>query len=231
MALLASPTLQKLLSETRTLLNQRDPQNSFWQDDELTDYLNEAVRLYFTEAVAVNEGYFTAQVDLNLVSGADTVALPNDFYKVRNLYKLVSDGYVILPYRNNLTEGYSTQGANTGNAYLPYYYFRGNSLVLRPGPNYSETSGLRLEYVQFPDTMIWGGDSLTSQVSPIFKQLIVMYAVNKAKIRESLVNGVTTYAPSEQHLGMLYTAFKNSIPERSKNPTYVIPFNPETDGL
>lgn len=230
MALLAAPTLQKLITSARSMLNQQDPNNSFWKDDELTEYLNEAVSLYFTEVQAVNEGYFTTTADLDLVNNEEEVPLPADCFKVRALYKSVSDGEVMLPYRNNLTEGYTTQGGNSNNNYLPYYYFRGNSLVLRPIPNFDETAGLRLEYIQFPDQMIWGGDQMAAGVSPIFKQLIIMYAVYKAKLKESLMNGVNVYAVAESNVAALYKSFKDSIAERSKNPTYIVAFNPETQG-
>lgn len=227
MATLSSPTLQSLLSDTRVLLNQQDPNNSFWKDTELTSHLNEGVRIYFMEVERANEGQFTAQTDLNIVNNAAEVALPADFYKVRTLYKKVSDGYIALPYRNTINEGYSTQGGSGSDTYLPSYHFRGNNLVLRPTPNYSETAGLRLEYVQFPDTMVWGGDSLTSQVSPIFKNLIVAYAVYKAKLKESMVNGVDVHSIAEKHLAVLYDSFKNAIAPRSKNQTFVVPFHPE----
>lgn len=229
MATLLSPTLQNLLTETRMVLRQRDPLNSTWSDLELTNYLNEAVRLYFLECVIANEGYFTTTTDLNIVADTETVALPTDCFEVKNLWKKVADGYIILPYRNSLTEGYSTQGGTGTDSFSPSYLFRSNNLVLRPTPNFSETAGLKLEYIQFPDTMIYGGDSLTNQVSPIFKQLIIMYAVYKAKLSESMVNGTDTYSAALAHVGSLYTTFKDTISKRSKNPTFVVPFNPETE--
>jgi len=229
MATLSAPTLQQLLSSVRTMLNQPKESNSFWKDIELTEYLNEAVSTYFTECVQVNEGYFTTQSDLNVVANTETVALPSDCFQIKNLYKKITNGYVLLPYRNNLTEGYSTQGGPSNETYFPSYYFRANNLVLHPVPTGSETAGLRIEYLSFPDQMVWGGDSLTSQVSPIFKQLLIMYAVYKAKLRESLVNGVNTYVVAQQHLGELYKIFKDSIAKRSKNPVYSIPFSPDSE--
>lgn len=231
MSLLISPTLQNLLTEVRILLNQPDPNNSFWKDPELSGYLNEGVRLYFLEVQAADEGYFTASSDLDLTNNVETVPLPSDCFKVRAIYKKVNDGYVMLPYRNNLTEGYLNQGGNSLNNYLPYYYFQGNNLILRPIPNFSETAGLHIEYIQFPDQMVWGGDAMTAQVSPIFKQLVVMYAVYKAKLKESMMNGVSVHTVPEENLTALYQAFKNSIAMRSKNPTYVVPYNPETQGF
>jgi hypothetical protein len=228
MATLSSPTLQQLITSTRTMLNQPKESNSFWKDVELTEYLNEAVRLYFLECVNANEGYFTTTTDLDITANTETVTLPTDCFQVKNLWKAVTGGFILLPYRNSVTEGYSTQGGSGTETFLPSYTFRGNSLVLHPTPNFSQTAGLKLEYIQFPDQMVWGGDSMTSQVSPIFKQLIIMYAVYKAKLRESMVNGVNTYGVAQSNLTELYTTFKNSLSRRSRNPTFTIPFDPET---
>lgn len=229
MATLSSPTAQILLTEVRTQLNQRDPTNSFWTDVELLGYLNDAVSIYFVEAAQANEGYFTTVTNLNITSGNDTVDLPSDCFQVKILYKKLTDGYAVCPYNNSVTVGYSTQGGSDSNSFIPSYKFRGNSLILNPVPNFSETAGLKLEYIQFPDQMIYGGDGTTAQVSPIFKQLVVMYAVYRAKVRESMVNGVTTYQAASDTLAGLVPLFRDSLPKRSKGPTYVQPFNPETE--
>jgi len=211
------------------MLSSNDPQNSFWTDSELSSYLNEGVRLYFLECVQVNEGYFTTTADLDITANTETIALPSDCFQIKNVWKSVTNGYIILPYRNTLTEGYSTQGGTSSEAYLPFYYFQGNNLVLRPTPNFSQTAGIRIEYIQFPDQMIYGGDQLNAQISPVFKQLLVMYAVYKAKLRESMVNGVVMHKIPEENLNTIYTQFKDTLQRRSKNPTYIVPFNPETE--
>lgn len=229
MATLSSPTAQNLLSDVRTQLNQRDPTNSFWKDDELLGYLNDAVSVYFLEAAQANEGYFTAITDLNIVSGTDTVVLPSDCFQVKRVLKKVTDGYVACMYRNEITQGVATQGGSNSSSFIPSYYFRGNSLVLAPVPQFAETGGIRLEYIQFPDQMIYGGDSLTSQVSPIFKQLIIMYAVYRAKLRESMVNGVNMYQVPADALAGLVPLYRDSLPKRSKGLTFVQPFNPENE--
>lgn len=227
MSTLASPAIEDLLTDVRNMLNQPQATNSFWTDEELASYLNEAVRRYFAECILHGGGQFVAQTDLSIVENTETVTLPDDFYEVRALYRAVSGGYEILPYRNNLTESYSNTGGTSGSTYLPYYYLRGNTLVLRPVPNFSETSALRIEYVQFPTTMITGGETLTSQVSPVFKDLIISYAVYKAKLKESLTSGLQTHAVAKDNLTDLYIAFKEVVAQRSQNPTAMIPFNPE----
>lgn len=231
MATLSSPTLQQLLTNVRSLLNQPDRNNSFWSDDELTTYLNDAVATYYVEVVHNTEGQFTTVADLDITANQETVALPTDFFEARTVWKKVSNGYVALPYRNRVDEGYSTQSGTSGDNFFPSYYFRKQNLVLRPTPNFSETAGLKIEYVQFPDTMVFGGDSLTNQVAPIFKQLIEMYAVYKAKLKESLVNGTQLHKSAEENMAAIYKSFKDQIALRSHSQTYVKPFNPETEGL
>lgn len=228
MAVLTSPVLDDLLTNVRTMLGQPSNINSSWTDEELTVYLNEGVRRYFSEVVTVAEGQFAAQVDLDIVSGVDAVPLPSDFFKCIILYIARGNGsYDALQYRNNMQEGYSNIGGTSGTSYTPWYYFRGNTIILRDVPQFSQTAALRLEYVQFPTSLVSGGDVMTSQVVPVFRDLIETYAVYKAKVRESLSSGVNTYGPAKENLNDLYLAFKESIVQRSLNPVYVTAFNPE----
>lgn len=230
MAILTSPTIDELILETRTMLGQTNPQNSTWSDEELTQYLNEAVRRYFMEVVHRHEAAFVTTSFLDCTAATETIALPSDFFKIKNLYSKVNDGWAILNYRNNLTNGYTTSGDTSLGCFQPDYYLRGNSLVLHPVPNFTSTGGsFQLEYVAFPTTMLTGGDSLTTGVSPIFKDLIETYAAYKAKLRESAVSGVNTYSGFKDNLNDLFTAYKEAITQLSANPTYIVPFNPECE--
>ena len=234
MATLTAPSLGKLITNVRNMLGQPNATNSTWTDAELTEYIGEAVRMYFAEVIANGEGYFTTTTDpsnnLAIVAGTETVALPSDFFQVKALYIQRTNGWELLEYRNNVTTGFITNGGGTGsNTYSPYYYFQGNSLVLHPTPSFSATGVLRLDYVQFPDQMINGGDTLTNQVSPVFKQIIEKYAIVQAKKKQSLVNGTDLTAIAKADLDMAYVSFKNAINKRSVYPEYVIPFNPEGD--
>lgn len=212
------------------MLNQLDPNNSFWQDDELVGYVNDAISIYFLEIQAVNEGQFTTTVSLNIVANQELIALPSDFFKVKNLWKKVSDGYVELNYRNSVDQGYITSGGGDLSNFLPSYYFRENNLVLRNTPGFSEVGGILMEYIQFPAQLLWSSDALTNNIPAVFKELLVAYAVYKAKLKESLVNGVDVVSRAETHLATLYGQFKLNIAPRSKNPTFVRPFNPESEG-
>lgn len=228
MATLVSPTLGKILFNVRNLLGQPNPVNSNWTDAELTEYINEGVRMYFAEVIKNSEGYFMpVPVLLNVVSGAEEVALPADFFEVKALYIQRTTGWEILEYRNDITGGFFNSIGTGTNTYSPLYYFRGNNLVLHPTPNFSQTGVLRLDYIQFPDQMFNGGDTMSNQVSPVFKQLIEMYAVYKAKLKQSMVNGTDLTSLPAKNLGEIYASFKNTINKRSAYPEYVVPFNPE----
>ena len=229
MAVLTAPALGRLIVSTRNFLNSPNPNNSFWTDQELSEYLNDAVMRYFTEISNANEGQFMTKTSLNITTDIDEIVLPSDCFVINAVRKKVSNGYVILNYRPAQTMGYTTQGGTNGDNFFPDYYVRGNNLIIHPVPNYSETAGLELEYMQFPDVMTSAGDTLTAQVPPIFQELIKMYAVYKAKVKESLVNGVALDDRIQGLVSDLYQSMVESVRPRVNNPTYVKSFNPEFD--
>lgn len=236
MSTLSSPTLGSLICNIRNLLGQPSASNSSWSDFELTQYINEAIRLYFAEVVKDWEGYFTVSTDpasggsgnLSYTANSDLVALPSDCFQVRAVYMQRPQGWDILAYQNDLTHGYATNiGSGAPNTYSPYYFFQGNNLVLRPVPNMSALNAIKLDYVQMPDQLLNGGDSLTSHISPVFKQMIEMYAVYKAKLKQSMVSGTDLTALPKANLSEIYMNFKNTIMPRSAYPLYTEAFNPE----
>ena len=229
MATLTSPSIAELIQDVRYMLGQPDANNSNWSDEQLLTWLNEGVRRYFVEVIQHGEGHFTTQVDLDLTANVETVPLPTDCFSVKVLYRKVSGGFVALAYKNDLINGFSTTASASGDLYAPYYRFQGNNIQLRPLPGATEAGGLRLEYVQFPDNMVSGGDTMTSQIAPVFKDLIETYAVWKAKVQESLVSGTGTYTAIQQNLADLYSSFQQVIAARSAYPASVTAFHPESD--
>lgn len=225
MGVLTAPSLARLLLETRLALNQPKNTNSFWSDPELTIYLNDGVRQYALELSQRAEGQFCTQVNLDVVSGVETVALPSDCFVVKGLWVVQNNRNTILPYKNNEVDSYDTNVSSGSQGYEPYYFFRGNNLVLRPAPGFSQTAALVLEYMQFADNMIDVGDTLNTSISPMFKELVVAYAVYKAKLKESLVNGNQNYQVAEGHMGKLYAQFELTVGERSKYPQFVRPYS------
>lgn len=227
MGTLSSPTLQDLVTDVRNRVGQPDENNSTWSDSELRDYLNNGVRKYFGEVVQNAEGLFQSQTDLDVTAGQDTISLPSDFFEVVRLYRKVGDSYVPMVYNNSFTSGYTTNGP-TSSASLTYRLRGANTLVLRDVPQYSETNGLRLEYTAFPETMVTGGDAMTANVSPLFKDLIVAWAVYEAKLVESIRGqGVNTYGTAKSHFQELYSQFKDVIRKRSNYPMSTEAWDPE----
>src|SRR5271166_3637526 len=199
MSTLTSPTLGKLISNIRNMLGQPIATNTTWTDDELREYINEAIRMYFTLVVKNYEGYFTVTTDptsggsgnLSYTTGTDLIALPADCFQVKTVYIQRPQGWSVLEYRNDVTHGYWVQSGNGDpNVYQPYYFFQGNNLVLRPVPNATAANAIKVDYIQMPDQLINGGDSLTAHISPVFKQTIESYAIWMAKSKQSMVNGV-----------------------------------------
>ncbi len=224
---LTSSTLGSYLSEVRDMLNQPNAANSFWSDQELIRYLNEGIRMYYLEVTNNDEGFWTTTADLDIVNNQEEVDLPSNCYEVKAVYKTLPQGYQVLPYRNAISDSYTTQGGTGTDTYFPSYYFRENKLVLRPVPNFDQTAGLKIEYMYFPDQFQNAGDVMSANVLPIFRQLIVMYAVVKAKTKESMVNGTDTTALAKSNLAEIYQLFKDTVQARSKYPQFTKAFSPE----
>lgn len=224
---LSSSTLGSYITAVRGLLNQPNAANSFWSDADLTAYINEAIRMYYLEVTNNDEGFWTKTADFDIVANQETVTLPADCFEIKAVYKSVSNGFIVLPYRNAESTSYSTNGGTGTNTYFPSYYFREDAIVLRPVPNFSETASLRIEYIYFPDMLQNAGDTMNANVLPIFRQLIEMYAVYKAKMKESLVNGTDMTALAKDNLNSIYKLFIDTVRNRSKYPQFIKAFNPE----
>lgn len=222
---LSSPTLGRLLSNVRDMLNQPNAANSTWSDTFLIAQINKGVQRYFAEVVQNVEGQWIKETTLNITSGAETITLPTDFFEMKGVWKVTTNGRVPLAYRNNLIEGVLTSGlGGSGETYFPSYSFLENKLKLNPLPDFSETGGLYIEYVYFPETLVSAGDTLSANIAPIFSELVEMYAVYKAKMQESLVSGVDTSALAKANVNELYTQFVAVIKNRSKSPQFIKPF-------
>jgi|SRR6185437_3942446 len=221
---LIAPTLQSLIEAERDMLNQPDPNNSFWSDTELTRYNNEAIRILMAELSSVNEGQGATVTSLNIVSGADTIALPSDFFVCLGLFKVLPTQNIRLPYINDLTKSYYTSAGTNSETYVPYYFFRGNNIVLRPPPTFNETGGLLLEYIQLPAALTDGADQVTNQICVLFFQCIEKYAIYQAKLKESLCNGVSVHENALANFADLFKQFRELSSKRSRFPTYVVPW-------
>lgn len=209
------------------MLNQPKPENSRFTDAELTGYANDALQQIFLTVNEAGEGQFDKIINLDILSNTETVSLPVDCFAVKALYKKQGTINRRLEYHQNIINDYDNTASNSGSSsYEPYYYFRGNSLVLRPIPGFSETGGLVLEYTAYPQVLVYGSDNLDSGMSPLFKELIVMYVVFKAKLKDDLSGNGQGVSKAQQHRDDLFKQFRHQLMERSKAPQYVNTFEP-----
>src|SRR5574343_1104712 len=83
------------LSELRTAARQRANQenSSFCSDDEVDTYLNQSLaELHGLVVQAFGEDYFITETNLSYAAGAISASLPADFFKVRGVSVLLSEG-------------------------------------------------------------------------------------------------------------------------------------------
>ncbi len=227
MSTLVAPTLERLIRDARVLLGQPKAENSRWSDSELSSYANDAIQQIFLFINEIGEGQFDKSANLDIASGVETVDLPSDCFAIKALYKVQGTVNRRLEYRQSVLSDYDNNSNSSGSsAYEPYYYLRGNKIVLRPTPGFTEANSLVIEYTAYPSVLLYSADSLDNGISPLFKEMVVMYIVSKAKLKDDLVSGGNSRNAAETHLGNLYVNFKHQLSERSKAPQYVSPFEP-----
>jgi hypothetical protein len=237
MAAVVAPKLERIIRDARVLLNQPKAENSRFSDAELTGYANDAIQQIFLTVNEAGEGQFdqiTSDVSnvsypgLNTTNGIDSIALPADCFAIKGVWFKQGTMNRRLEYRQNVMMDYDTTNTNSGQTtYEPYYYLRGNSLVLRPIPGFTSTDHpITIEYTAYPNVLVYGGDSMDNGISPLFKELIVMYTVAKAKLKDDLSGGGTGYQLAAQHRDDLFRQFKHQVMERSKAPIYITSFEP-----
>lgn len=128
----------------------------FLTNQNIDNWANMALKKYSLMLMKASQGYFEETSLLNIVADTETIALPSNFANEPSLLgmvlveKIVSGERIPLAFKRRQTQANSTNGANTGENYLPTYTFRGNNLVLEPTPVSSETAGIRILFKGLP---------------------------------------------------------------------------------
>ena len=128
------------LADLRTRCRERsDMENSqFISPTELLSYINASYAELYDIMVSKFEDYYVTSSTFTIASGANTEALPTDFYKLRGVdYKIDNNNYVAarkfnFSKRNALNN--STIYAGTGSREIQYRIL-GNNLHLEPASN------------------------------------------------------------------------------------------------
>lgn len=237
MAAVVAPKLERLIRDARILLNQPKAENSRFSDAELAGYANDAIQQIFLTINEAGEGQFdqstsdatnVAYPGLNVTKNVETVTLPIDCFAIKVVYFKQGTMNRRLEYRQNIMMDYDLTIANSGQTtYEPYYYLRGNSLVLRPIPGFTSIDNpITIEYTAFPNVLVYSGDTMDNGISPLFKELIVSYVVSKAKFKDDLSGSGQGFALANGRMVDLFKQFKHQVMERSKAPQYITTFEP-----
>ena len=222
-------TLAQLRAKVRYFLDDASSvatgTNQRWTDAELNSYINESYRFYYNELVANSYDSITKTANLALVADDETVTLPEDFYKMRLIYRVEDTTKTPLRYIRNYDGIIDTSGEGSSN-YEPAYDFVGNAsgvqeLVLYPKPTFSDSTGL--EAIYWP-TMTELSDDTDSPVAGFNSQwhdLIPLRSAMWAKggrEEEDVNNLAAMLKDSEQ-------SFYKNIERMSNARAYVEPFD------
>lgn len=175
--------LVNLRTKTRRKLDELS--ESFWSDDELDDYINEAYFHYWQWMLRAE--YYRCQKTalLDLVSGTPNIALPSDFAIAKRVERVLSSGSLIpLDWDDRYDEPNYANGGGTGNDYLPSVNYEGSNLILEPTPQESVTGGIKLTYYYYPERLEDDGDEPDAAFLDFYHDIIIGQAVLFAKAKE-----------------------------------------------
>ena len=127
-----------------------DNTSSFFKDTTLVRYFNQAQQELGRTVIQSFENYFVTESTINVSAGNDTYALPSTFIKMLRVEDVRNSTapLEIYPISLNEKEGYRFEFPQITSATgePSRYIIKGQSLMLRPIPNYSQQSGISLWY-------------------------------------------------------------------------------------
>lgn len=181
-----SITLAQLKSQARDRADMTNSQ--FVSDSELVNYINGSIaELHDLLIAAYDNDYFITEYTFNTVSGTDSYALPNDFYKLRGIdSKIGTDQWFTLqPFNFN-----ERNSKNDLVAYLAYgnnfrYRIIGSEVVFSPVPQgiYS----IKLWYIPVATKLTSDSDTL-NDINQFSEYVIVDAAIKMANKEETDVS-------------------------------------------
>ena len=139
-------TLAQLVTRVREKVDESTA--AFWTDTVIENQLNESYRYYWAFILKLAEGYFVTSDNIDFDGNADgEYDLPSDFFKAKNVYRLLTNEKVPLRYY----ERFESSVSNTLNNSIynfPTYRFKGAQIKFEPAPDFSETDAVEVEYIK-----------------------------------------------------------------------------------
>lgn len=181
-----SITLAQLKSQSRDRADMTNSQ--FVSDSELVNYINGSIaELHDLLIAAYDNDYYITEYTFNTVSGTDSYALPNDFYKLRGIdSKIGTDQWFTLqPFNFN-----ERNSKNDLVAYLAYgnnfrYRIIGSEVVFSPVPQ--GIYNIKLWYIPVATKLTSDSDTL-NDINQFSEYVIVDAAIKMANKEEADVS-------------------------------------------
>jgi len=181
-----SITLTELLASTRIhLADAQCSESAFWDNDDLTLYINEALlslwSLFPSDALRNYEDVDTQ----NLVSGTPNYDLPTNFYIELSVI------YNDIPCRKFK---YSDQAIISNNTYYkalssqPGYTINDDDIYLFPTPSANSTEGLEFYFLTKPPVL--NGSTTSVNIDVSYSPIVSKFAAGRAvTLKESIAEG------------------------------------------
>ncbi len=153
-------TLEELRDRVR---RQADVRSTIrWTDPIINDLINEAVAELQDLILEVNDSYLLSFDQPNIVSGTASVALPADFYKLKGVDVLDSNGNWKTLERFNFQDRHLVESPITSRTSL-MYTVQGTNLVFHAEPGWSQASGITIWYWYVLADLVNDADVLDGQ--------------------------------------------------------------------
>lgn len=229
-----SSTLGTLVNNCAVDLGDADDDGAavfnYYTEFEYKKAISEAYQHYSMLMIDEGEGWFEVSTYLGFTAldeEVDLSALTPPFFSVASLERVVTNGTVPLRESQRRFVPNFTVNTGTGDAYQPTYREQGNTLILEPQPQTTETgsstSGLKLRYNYMP-TFPTGSsaDSFTfDSVFPLFfEPMVQLYADIVLLESKDAVGGISDINSFRGRLAKLEEAFMESL-ERTEYPDSV----------
>ena len=168
-------TLANLRTSTR--IEVRDPDGITFQNADVDYAINQAYRKAFLNIATVCQDYFVTSVNVSIVAGTASYALPSDHLRTKRLEYVTGNIQIPLKRRQrgatvNYTGGVSFNLTND----CPQYDFEGNNLILEPTPLAAVTNGLKHTYYTTASTLTATTDTIKSQFKDMWTDVITLEA-------------------------------------------------------
>jgi len=177
----ARKILKDKLSSTRTF---PDNSSGWFEDGEMTQWYNWAQVEVQGLLVGSHENFFVSATSINVVSGQAEYALPSDLIKIIRVEddRDSSAPVEIYPVSFNQYDSYTLSYNRSGTTIMSSYAIKGNSLVFRPTPEFTENCAVKLHYVKSVEA--YTSATSCSAIPDQYHELIMWSVVENGLIKQ-----------------------------------------------